>query len=64
MISPASLRDAAFWGHQLCLDCSATFDASIDLCPVCGSTRLLPSEDALAVLSLLDLEAWIEEASR
>lgn len=63
MISPASLRDAAFWSHQLCLDCSATFDASLDLCPVCGSTHLIAAEDALAAVLLLDAEAWLEEIS-
>ena len=68
MISLPSLRDAAFWGHSLCLECSATFDSSLDLCPACGSTRLMPSEDALQLTTLLDLdpgrdlEGWPEES--
>ena len=54
VISLSSLSDAAGWGHNLCLECSATFDPSLEDCPVCGSEHTIRAEDALAVVALLE----------
>jgi len=46
----SELRDAVFWEHSLCLDCTATFDSALEACPVCGGEHLVPATKILALV--------------
>lgn len=43
-----TLTDAAFWAHNVCLDCEAIIplaeeDEPTEACPGCSSTRVYPA---------------------
>lgn len=55
----AELEKAAFWEHEVCLDCGATFDpedADEGNCPTCGSGQLIGAAAALRLIDMIEPE--------
>ncbi len=55
MILFADLQDAAAWEHRICLDCTATFDKSLEReCPVCGGEDTAPAAKVLSLIERIE----------
>lgn len=51
------LKDAAFWGMLVCLDCDAHFDpAGAEQCPNCGSESVVAADKLLGWAERLEEE--------
>ena len=56
-----TLTDAAFWAHNVCLDCEAIIplaeeDEAQEACPGCGGMRCLSAAMVLEAADLVEAE--------